>query len=155
MKEAVEAERRKFELEMETIRRMTIDERSAELLYQDITENILNLRCPRCNHVFVDFSGCFALTCVFNRCGAGFCAWCLRDCGSDAHAHVANCPENRTGDVYGRKEDFDQHHRARKERRVEAKLKSANLSQTAMNILRTKLSKDLRDLGIRVQLPGW
>ena len=61
-----------------------------------IQEDILNLRCPRCNQVFVDFNGCFALTC--SRCKAGFCGWCLADCGRDAHRHVANCRLNQNPD---------------------------------------------------------
>ena len=151
----MEAERKKFELEMEKFRRMTMDEQTAEVVYQDITENILNLRCPRCKHVFVDFDGCFALTCVYQGCGASFCAWCLRDCGGDAHTHVANCLENHTKTVHGTKRVFDEHHRARKERLVEAKLRSTHCSQQALDILRAKLSKDLADLRIRVKLPGW
>jgi hypothetical protein len=35
---------------------------------------------------------CCTLTC--KRCRCNFCAWCLEDCGADAHAHVANCWHN-------------------------------------------------------------
>ena len=49
---------------------------------------------PRSNIAFsfnlrrymVDFDGCFALNC--SRCRAAFCAYCLADCGKDAHMHV-------------------------------------------------------------------
>eukprot|EP01052_Picozoa_sp_SAG31_P039920 SAG31_NODE_5649_length_2404_cov_1.374837_2_plen_229_part_00 len=54
-----------------------------------IREDILTLKCPRCAAAFIDFDGCMALTCA--ACGAGFCAWCLKDCGEDAHDHVALC----------------------------------------------------------------
>ena len=53
---------------------------------------LLNEQCPRCGAAFLDFNGCCALTC--HRCGCGFCAWCLADCGADAHAHVAHCDRN-------------------------------------------------------------
>ena len=49
-------------------------------------------KCPRCGAAFVDFSGCCALKC--HRCPCHFCAWCLADCGGDAHRHVANCQRN-------------------------------------------------------------
>ena len=40
-----------------------------------ISENILNLRCPRraCAAVFADFTGCFAIIC--GKCNCGFCGW--------------------------------------------------------------------------------
>merc|ERR1740117_41825 len=62
---------------------------------QHIIERILQLACPRCGQAFPEvldgelgFSGCFALTCVRAACGCAFCAYCLEDCGNDAHAHV-------------------------------------------------------------------
>jgi hypothetical protein len=63
-----------------------------ELARQHIVDELLTLHCPRCSAAFVDFSGCFALTC--HRCSCGFCGWCLGDCGADAHAHVLACPHN-------------------------------------------------------------
>ena len=40
-----------------------------------------------------------ALTC--GQCNAGFCGWCLADCGNDAHNHVARCSAKPPGaDVY-------------------------------------------------------
>jgi hypothetical protein len=53
---------------------------------------LLNEQCPRCGAAFLDFNGCCALTC--HRCNCGFCAWCLKDCGADAHTHVARCDLN-------------------------------------------------------------
>eukprot|EP00668_Euglena_longa_P035324 GGOE01045377.1.p1 GENE.GGOE01045377.1~~GGOE01045377.1.p1 ORF type:complete len:469 (+),score=134.59 GGOE01045377.1:195-1409(+) len=62
---------------------------------QYVTESILNLHCPRCQQVFVDYDGCCALSCT--RCPCHFCGWCGRDCGCDAHRHVANCSERPSG----------------------------------------------------------
>ena len=53
---------------------------------------LLNEKCPRCGAAFLDFTACCALTC--HRCNCAFCAWCLRDCGGDAHRHVATCVRN-------------------------------------------------------------
>jgi hypothetical protein len=80
--------------ELEKIVKMDAFEREVEMLRTQIIDNILTLRCPRCFVAFVDFDGCFALTCGKHGCGCGFCAWCLADCGTDAHSHVPNCPNN-------------------------------------------------------------
>ena len=58
-------------------------------------EHMMNLCCPRCTRVFLDFDACLALTCSGNGgCNAAFCALCQKDCGEDAHAHVAICEYN-------------------------------------------------------------
>ena len=96
-----------MEAEQERLARLSVLEREVQRERLYIVDELLTLKCPRegCRQAFVDFSGCFALTC--GRCQCGFCAWCLKDCGGDAHQHVGACPENRTGDVYGRAEAFD------------------------------------------------
>jgi hypothetical protein len=79
---------------------MSAKEREVEQERRHI-EDMLNLKCPRCEMVFVDFRNCAALTCGQAGCGAAFCAWCQEDCGADAHGHVANCPAKPPGaDVY-------------------------------------------------------
>ena len=74
------------------------DELRVEQTVRHIHDRILTLKCPRCEAAFVDFNGCFALAC--HRCQCGFCAYCLADCGGDAHAHVAACPHGLQ-DGYG------------------------------------------------------
>jgi hypothetical protein len=61
--------------------KMDAIEREAHLVRLEIVESVLNLTCPRCQQVFFDFNGCFALTC--SRCSCAFCAWCLADCGEE------------------------------------------------------------------------
>ena len=56
-----------------------------------VIEKIFTLACPLCGTAFLDFNGCCALTCSKPGCGCGFCAYCLEDCGDDAHAHVSKC----------------------------------------------------------------
>lgn len=63
-------------------------------------EEMMDLRCPRCHQVFGDFSGCAALTCDYRGCGAHFCAFCLTDCGADAHPHVRSCRLNPKKNEY-------------------------------------------------------
>jgi hypothetical protein len=155
VREAVAAEKEIMSKEIDRIRAMSADEQRAHFIYVEITESILNLRCPRCKHVFVDFDGCFALSCTYQGCHAGFCAYCLVDCGADAHSHVASCPENSGRGYYGTFDSFKEHHRLRKKRLVERKLREIGVSATVMEFLRNKLGKDLKDLGIAVDIPGW
>jgi hypothetical protein len=114
-----------------------------------IIEDILTLKCPRtkCRRAFVDFDGCFALTCTACRCG--FCAYCLSDCGADAHRHVVKCPHNIAP---GKKVSasigvFDQAQRQRR-----ARLLNQYLAQRVEVGMREALvhcmQRDLADLGI-------
>jgi hypothetical protein len=84
--------------------RLAMDERVRQLRLL-IVERDLTLHCPRCASVFEAYEGCNALNCA--RCGCGFCAVCLEDCGRDAHAHY-----NAThgGDIFNRVL-FDNEHR--------------------------------------------
>lgn len=110
-----------------------------------VVESILTLKCPRCNAAFIDFIGCFALTCATD--GAAFCAYCLEDCGDDAHAHVGQCPHNPTGDLFAPLETF---HNAQRQRRV--RMLQEYLEAIPSNELRGRViaacDADLRDLGI-------
>ena len=56
-----------------------------------ITEHMTVPTCPGCGISFLDFSGCFAITCCV--CRTGFCGFCLHNCGKqDPHIHSGNCP---------------------------------------------------------------
>ena len=57
-------------------------------LRHHVVQRILTLSCPRCGQAFVDRTGCAALTCSRAACQCHFCAFCLKDCGSSAHAHA-------------------------------------------------------------------
>jgi hypothetical protein len=106
--------------ELEVLRLLSEEERAVRQCRLHITENILNLRCPNpngCNQVFVDFNGCFALTC--SKCGCGFCAWCLAYCDRNAHAHVRTCAHKLNDDAfYGSVAEFHQAHRQRRQAAV-------------------------------------
>ena len=122
------------------------EEQMAERLRLDIIEKILTLRCPRCKLAFVDYEGSAALWC--SSCKAGFCAFCLKDCGDDAHAHVANCPENTYRSFYITQDQFNAHHSKRRQDRINDQIK--NQTDKTKQILCKKMEKDFRDLGIQV-----
>jgi len=122
--EALEAEREKMLAEFRRIQAIAdLDERAGAVVRMEVVDEILTLRCPRpnCRAAFVDFDGCFALTC--GRCRAGFCGWCLADCGADAHGHVARCREG-TGKLYpdGGMLTFNNHHDHRRGQLVAERL---------------------------------
>ena len=90
---------------MARLEAMDEEQREVHAARVHLIEDVLTLKCPRCGQAFLDFDGCFALTC--SRCGCGFCGWCLHDCGDDAHRHVANCAFNLAGgEVYSTQEKF-------------------------------------------------
>ena len=91
---SAEMERQKnaeVQRELERLLKMDEQQRRVHAKSREVFE-LLTDACPRCKQAFVDFNGCCALSC--SRCPCNFCAWCLKDCGADAHAHVANCPHN-------------------------------------------------------------
>ncbi|KAL6063842.1 IBR domain-containing protein [Balamuthia mandrillaris] len=112
-----------------------------------MVEDILTLQCPRCHQAFVDFDGCFALTC--SRCNAAFCAWCLQDCGKNAHRHVRGCAHNLAGgNVFGSFEQFEEGQRRRRERKVREYLNG--LEREEREQVAAGLKKELEDLNIHL-----
>jgi hypothetical protein len=100
--------------EREQLARMAADDLQVEHTRRHIVDRLLTLQCPRCHAAFLDFEGCFALTC--HRCRCAFCAYCLADCGGDSHAHVAQCTHSTSPGrgVFG---TFEQFTAAQRERR--------------------------------------
>lgn len=73
-----------------------------------IIQNILTLKCGNCNQAFVDFVGCFALTC--NSCKQNFCGWCLEVSNNSlqCHNHVRSCQYNiMRGELFNTVEAFE------------------------------------------------
>ena len=143
--DALEAERARMKAEFDQIMRIQDeDKRKAELIRLEINSEILNLKCPapNCGAVFADFDGCFALTC--HRCKAGFCAWCLEHCGNDAHAHCLAVH----GDYFGKKEEFVECQRVRRQDLVRQRLSQEN--ERTQGFVRDLMHKDFADLGIHI-----
>lgn len=114
-----------------------------------VVDKILTLHCPRCDQAFVDFTGCFALRC--GRCNAGFCAWCLALCGTDAHTHVAACGEKRSaggaeGSFFGTEAQFAAAQKARRAAMLREYLDRQ--SPAVRGPLLSALKKDLSDIGM-------
>lgn len=118
-------------------------------LRNHIVEEILTLKCPRCSCAFLDFDGCFALTC--SSCKCGFCGWCLNDCGRDAHPHVLSCPakprakENET--YFGTFEQFLGAQRKRRRQELIKFLRTLNSRDEQRAALKS-IEQVLNDLGL-------
>eukprot|EP00475_Leptophrys_vorax_P027766 TRINITY_DN39647_c0_g2_i1.p1 TRINITY_DN39647_c0_g2~~TRINITY_DN39647_c0_g2_i1.p1 ORF type:complete len:171 (+),score=28.16 TRINITY_DN39647_c0_g2_i1:312-824(+) len=125
----------RLQKEFERLMKMDAVDREAECLRRDITEKILNLCCPRCGQAFIDFDGCCALRC--SRCGCGFCAWCLADCGVDAHVHVGGCVHNAMADrqVFAREDIWRKAQETRKMGMVREKLKTVKSPEVRRRVL--------------------
>ncbi|CAE8652300.1 unnamed protein product [Polarella glacialis] len=119
--------------ELARIRELDGQVRKVQDACRKVEEELLVLRCPRCRHAFIDFNGCWALTC--SHCSAGFCGWCLVDCGRDAHAHVRQeCPEGRDLFPAGGFAVFEHHHGNRRGRLLKAYLETLD-SDTRRGVL--------------------
>jgi len=104
-----------FQHRLDKVKKQMTEEGNHEKILDHIRrieDDILTLKCPRNGHAFVDFDGCFALKC--SSCPCNFCAWCLADCGNDAHAHVNSCRLNKSRGYYGSPDLFKQVHKERK-----------------------------------------
>lgn len=112
-----------------------------------ICDQILTLRCPRCSTAILDFDGCFALEC--NNCRAGFCGWCMRDCGVDAHSHVLGCSVNYyPGDYFGPFSDFMRVHNLERQRKVDAYISSSAVENDCRAEVKAAIRGDLIGLEI-------
>lgn len=148
VKEAVREEQKRHKIELDHIQQLDEMQREVYFLRLKIINEILNPQCPRCQFAYIDFEGCFALTCGNDSCKAAFCAWCEADCGSDAHPHVLQCPHSITKQYHGTLIEL---HAVRNGIRKE---KIANLLATIKPDVRTKLLDDMQkefaDLGLAI-----
>ena len=141
----LQLERRRAEHQVLSNLQHQASESETTRAYQQLM-GLLNLKCPECEQVFVDFDGCFALVC--SRCQAGFCGWCLQACSRNAaqhHLHVQRCPLGN-GKLYASLVDFNQHHRQRQREHV--KLYLSLMAPTVRNDVVHKARHQLHDLGL-------
>jgi hypothetical protein len=135
---ALEEEKQRREEELQRQLRMSEEERKINDARNKITEDILTLKCPRCKKAFVDFEGCFALKC--NSCPCNFCAACLKDCGEDAHQHVAKCAVclsggGMTGGFFGTREHFKRIHENRRRELVKEFFEEPGMCELAGKVV--------------------
>jgi len=116
---------------------------------EHIVDRLLTLRCPNsaCEAAFVDFDGCAALKC--SSCRTAFCAYCLENCGADAHYHVWACRKSHIGQSghWVTKREFESCQRKRRQRLVGEYLKGIADADERAEVLRS-VEKDLKDIGI-------
>ena len=156
---AAELERKRLEAVAEAARRakLSVEERLADdarNARKHIVEKILNLACPRCAQVFDNFTGCYSLSC--SRCPCKFCAYCLADCGGDAHSHVTTCTHRVDGDstYHGAGgaaagSSFERAQRARRQRMVKEHLSTLSGSVRAITV--RICTKDFADLKLDIR----
>jgi hypothetical protein len=149
----------RLEAERARIAAMTKEDLQVDEMRRHVVDRLLTLACPRCSAAFLDFNGCFALTC--HRCRCGFCAWCLADCGADAHQHVPSCTHNGTEaaggaaaggggrSVYGKAEAFARGQQQRRRRMVQEYLATLKDEHLRVRVV-AACAQDLADLGIDV-----
>jgi hypothetical protein len=114
-----------------------------------IVEDLLTLKCPSCRAAFLDFTGCFLLSC--HRCKCQFCGWCLA--ANQDHHHVAGCTHNATPDhsVYATPQQFERAQVARREREVGRYLQSIDDARVRDKVL-AGCAQSFADLGVDVKV---
>jgi len=124
-----------------------------------IIEEILQLSCPRCGQAFpetldgdIGFDGCFALSCSRQGCRCEFCAYCLADCGDNAHSHITGgqCLVNTDRELFNTAEVFADCMRQR--RRALLKEFLSDKPAEFRILLLIAVARELNDLGLDPQL---
>lgn len=82
------------------------------------------------------------------RCKAGFCFFCLKDCGTDAHEHVRQCPKNISpGSVFiNESKKTTVHKESRKSAIVQYLMKTCD--RELRSAILHSIVQDLKDLEI-------
>jgi ankyrin repeat protein len=146
----------RLEEKMEKWKKMTAHEKKIHKLRTHIIEEIFTLKCPRCSKAFLDFNGCCALKCTDwvrgdpNSC-CQFCAYCLKDCGADAHPHVRAgdcCPENKG--LFLKDGEIKDVHKARRTRMLKKYLRGINDTIVQVEII-SSIQREMRDLDLNPQ----
>ena len=144
---AIEEEKKRLEEELQRRQRMGEEERKINDARKTITEDILTLKCPSCKAAFVDFTGCFALSC--ESCPCRFCAGCLAPAkDGDGHRHVSECGVCRKAGVrgyFGTFEQFEQIHKTRRCKLLKEFLEQPDMRELAGKVVEA-MRKDLEDL---------
>lgn len=145
-----------FSFEQEAIE--TPEDTAVRRHVNHMREKLLNMRCPKCGLVFVDFDfdTCAALTCANPQCKGGFCAYCLEDCGGDAHQHVSKCLLNPNRPYfYVTEEQFQCVHNERRAKLVNAYLCDVKEKEgeVVAQRLHSALVNDFRSIGVDITVP--
>ena len=147
---AIEEEKQRREEELQRQLRMGEEERKINDAKNTITEDILTLKCPSCKAAFVDFTGCFALSC--ESCPCRFCAGCLApaNSGHECHRHVSACEVCRKAGVrgyFGTFPQFEQIHKTRRSKLMKEFLERPDKRELAGKVVEA-MRKELEDLDL-------
>ena len=146
----------RIEAQVAAIAAMSDAEKRLRRHRKHVIERILTLACPRCSRAFVGFEGCFALKCSAwvrgdpNSC-CQFCAYCLEDCGRDAHPHVEGKTCDGNQGVFQPKEVFEATHRLRRGRLLKEYLADMNDKNEREELI-VNLARELIDLDLDPQM---
>ena len=135
--------------EIERLANLSEAQRLLERHRHKVIDDVLTLRCPRCKNAFLDFDGCAALSCATPACGCGFCAFCLEDCGNDAHEHCLQC-QYGNGGYFITTEAFDRSNKARRTRQLQEYLRRIEDEQVRSSVL-VEVANELRDLNMNAE----
>ena len=108
----------------------------------------LNLKCPHCATVYLDFEGCMALKCsTCNEIICGYFHTKLKT-SAGAHEHVRECLMNETqnGSYYAQKEEIKLAQRRYRTREIKRFLRK--FKKEEQNAIIIELKSDLQDLDI-------
>eukprot|EP00511_Aplanochytrium_stocchinoi_P000259 CAMPEP_0204821884 /NCGR_PEP_ID=MMETSP1346-20131115/88_1 /ASSEMBLY_ACC=CAM_ASM_000771 /TAXON_ID=215587 /ORGANISM="Aplanochytrium stocchinoi, Strain GSBS06" /LENGTH=535 /DNA_ID=CAMNT_0051947843 /DNA_START=1002 /DNA_END=2609 /DNA_ORIENTATION=+ len=116
-----------------------------------ITENILNLHCPGCKHVYaeVEEGDCMAVTC--STCNTHFCGYCQEMCKSSlqAHKHAMQCPEGPGSYFPG--DQLESIHRYLRTQRIQRYLDDGFVDDDIYDRIIESLQPQLIGLGIDIK----
>ena len=122
--------------------------KKAELNAAKARNESLNLKCPHCHTVYLDFVGCMALVC--ETCKKHLCAYCHQKCETSrgTHDHVRGCLMNETpqASYYANAEEIKNAQRRFRTREVKKFLQHFKKEEQNATII--ELQIDLKDLGI-------
>lgn len=86
------------------------------------------------------------------RCNAGFCFFCLQDCGTDAHSHVRTCTRNpNPGNYYIESSKKHTIHKDTRKRAVIQYLTNKCDDRAMRSTVLHSIVKDLKDLEIAIE----
>jgi hypothetical protein len=144
--------RKAAELKRELARLLAMDERQrrVEAATKRVQDELTD-KCPRCKAAFFDFTGCCALSC--GSCPCNFCAWCLADCGDDAHPHIRTCPKKLADDIYYPRGKWEESRRLRRLESVTAIFRQ--LDPALAPDVAKAATQDLADAGLKRVADDW
>jgi hypothetical protein len=116
---------------------------------QNILDNILCLKCPSCQCQFIDFEGCFAVTCT---CNANFCGYCLLQCAGNGacHSHVLVCKLGN-GSYFNTVEAFQSTHRLRWHRQLTDFLRTLSSDPNMQRAVADEIKPHAAFVGIHLE----